>query len=35
MLADPVGCQEALMRSFVETAKNTAFGKEWGFEGKF
>lgn len=32
MLADPVGCQETLMRSFVETAKHTAFGKDHGFD---
>ena len=32
MLADPVGCQEALMRSFVDSAKLTAFGKDHGFD---
>lgn len=32
MLADPVGCQERLMHSFVEQAKNTVFGKDHDFE---
>ena len=32
MLANPVGCQEKLMHSFVEEAKHTAFGKDHDFD---
>jgi hypothetical protein len=31
MLADPVACQDTLMRSFVEEATHTAFGKDHAF----
>lgn len=31
MLADPIACQEKLMREFVEAARNTLFGKDHCF----
>lgn len=31
MLADPIGCQDLLMHSFLNEAKNTAFGKDHSF----
>jgi len=32
MLADPIACQDTLMRSFISAAKNTAFGKDHNFD---
>jgi phenylacetate-coenzyme A ligase PaaK-like adenylate-forming protein len=32
MLADPVGCQDMLMHSFVEAARHTVFGKDHSFD---
>jgi len=32
MLANPIACQDELMRSFVDEAKHTAFGKDHSFD---